>query len=353
MIKSVINVFLKEFIHLRRNRRVFPILFFAPVFQIILLGLAATLDVKKIPVVVLKGGDREKSLKFGGIMNSSPYFQFKGEVLSYDEGIELMRKGVVEAIVVFKNPPEIIIDGTNSNNAIITASYITRVIFEEFLSPSTISFTPRLSIHTLYNEELKSKNFFVTGIFGAILLVMTMVLTALSIVREKERGTIESIVTTPLSESAFIIGKLLPYVIIGFIDTLVIFLVAVFVLDVPFRGSLLTFFFFSLLYILNTLGGGIFFSIISRTEQQAMMTIFIIMLPVIILSGFVFPVENMPVFFQIIAKINPLYYFLRATRSIFLKGLEFKYLIPDAIALFTTGTLIILLSIGLFRKRLG
>lgn len=351
--RDILNVFIKEVIHLKRDKRIFPILFFAPIFQVILLGLAATLDVKKIPLVVLKGGDRSSRLKFEGITSSSEYFVFVGEVLSYEEGIELMKEGSIEAILNLTTPPEVIIDATNSNNAIIIASYISRLLNQDFPSETTLSFTPELSMHILYNEKLTSRNFLVPGIFGAILLVMTMVLTALSIVRERERGTIESIVTTPLSRSAFIIGKLTPYVIIGLIDATLILLIAVFVLRVPFRGSLIVFFLFCLLYTLNTLGGGIFFSIISRTEQQAMMSIFIIMLPLIILSGFVFPVENMPVPFQIIARFDPLFYFLHAIRCIFLKGLSIKYLITDAIVLALTGTLILILSIKLFRKNVG
>lgn len=347
--KGILNIAVKELVHLRRDRRAFPILFMAPLIQIILLGLAATMEVKETPFLIIKGEGRIDPFWVERKVQGD-YFRFKGVVYSMNEAIELIRAGKVEVAICTDEPIGILVDGTNSNNARIISSYLFRILAE--FPGREKKLKPSVSMHVLYNEKLSSRNFMVPGVLATILLVITLALTSLSFVREKEWGTIEQVITTPIKKYHFVVGKLIPYLLIGIVDAGVITLAGVFILGVPFRGSALSLFFFCLLFVMSTSGLGIFFSVISRTQQQAMMTIFMVMLPLIILSGFIFPVENMPRFFQILSQIDPFTHFLKAVRFIFLRGSGMSALYRECLALFATGTALLTFSVFFFRKSL-
>lgn len=349
--KNILIMAWKEMIQLKRDKKVFPILFIAPVVQIILLGLAATLEVKNTSFVSIEGRGNIPLSLIEKSLYATDYFDFKGRISSLEEGVDLMKNGKVDVIIENSEPLRVVIDGTNSNSARIITSYIKTALRNVLTGEKGREAKISPSLFVLYNEKLESKNFMVPGVFVTILLVMTMVLTALSVVREKEQGTIEQIVTTPIGKTAFIVGKMTPYVFIGLIEACILLIVGVFVLNVPFRGSVFTLLLFSLLFIINTLGAGMFFSVISRTQQQAMLSIFMATLPLIILSGFIFPIENMPYVLQVIAKFDPLTYFVKSVRYIFLRGSCLRELKYEAFMLFLIGSIIFSLSVIFFRKR--
>ena len=194
----------------------------------------------------------------------------------------------------------------------------------------------------------------VPGVLGLLLMVMTMILTSLAIVKEKELGTLEQIVVTPIRPYQLIIGKLTPFFLIGIVDVVLVVFFATFIFSLPVKGSVLLLFFLCLIFLMTTLGLGLFISTISRTQQQAMMTaIFFFMLPMIFFSGFVFPIENMPKIIQYVSYLIPLRYFFVVVRGLFLKGVGLDILWPQAAAMLVFGIAILSMSVLRFQKRLG
>jgi ABC-2 type transport system permease protein len=209
-------------------------------------------------------------------------------------------------------------------------------------------------IRVWFNARLESRYFMIPGIIALLLLVITTNLSAMAIVREKEIGTLEQLNVTPLARWELITGKLLPYALIGIIDVVLVLIVAIYWFEVPMRGSLALLFAMCLIYLLSTLGLGLFVSTISRTQQQAMMTaIFFFLTPMMYLSGFVFPIENMPSWIQPVTYLIPLRYFLVIVRGIFLKGIGLEILWPQAAALLTWGLVILALATMRSSKRLA
>jgi ABC-2 type transport system permease protein len=346
----------------------------APVIQLILLGYAATLDIKHISIVVC---DKDKSFISRELINkftASNYFY----VYEYTEDIDTVEKYLIEnkARGILVIPPgfqkkmisnqkpelQVIIDGSDANTATIGLNYMNIVInnylnekvkkmsidMEDFKIAS-ISPLPRV----WFNPELKSSNFMVPNVLCMLLMVITMVLSSMAIVREKEIGTMEQIIVTPIKTYQLIIGKLVPFVIIGFVIEILVICVAYFWFKVPFRGNLPLLLGLSGVFLLSTLGLGIFISTISKTQQQAMMTsAFGVILPMVYLSGFIFPIENMPTIIQYLTYLIPLRYFISIIRSIFLKGIGIFYLWDEFLALLVFGIIILTLSILRFKKTL-
>jgi ABC-2 type transport system permease protein len=211
-----------------------------------------------------------------------------------------------------------------------------------------------VEIRVWFNPRLESRDFMIPGIVALLLLVVTTNLSAMAIVREKEVGTLEQLNVTPLARWELIAGKLLPYALIGVVDVILVLVVAIYWFEVPMRGSIPLLFGLSLVYLMCTLGLGLFVSSISNTQQQAMLTtVFFFMMPMIYLSGFVFPIENMPAWIQPVTYLIPLRYFLVIVRGIFLKGVGMETLWPQALALFTWGVVVLGLATLRSSKRLG
>jgi ABC-2 type transport system permease protein len=257
----------------------------------------------------------------------------------------------------------IIADGSESQSAsigvnygtMIAARYTQKIIFEAFERASGLGLKPVLvnaEVRVWYNPELKSRNFMVPGVLGLILMIMTTSLASLGIVRERETGTMEQLIVTPIRPHELIIGKLLPFVLIGLVDATFVIAVARGWFGIPIRGSVPLLFALCLAFMLNTLGTGLFISTISRTQQQAMLTSLFFIMPQIMLSGFVFPIENMPKLFQYLTTIIPIRYFFVIIRGIMLKGAGWSELWPQAAALIVLGTLILTLSGARFHKKL-
>jgi ABC-2 type transport system permease protein len=207
-------------------------------------------------------------------------------------------------------------------------------------------------IRTWYNPNLDSQNFFVPGIVAFVIMLISLLLTSIAIIKEREAGTMEQLIVTPLRPSEFIIGKTIPYTVISIGQMVMVMVFALYWFEVPLAGSVLALFFATCLFLLSTLGIGLFISTVSRTQQQAMMTTFFFILPFFMLSGFVFPIANMPEVVQGLTYLNPLRYFLVIIRGVFLKGVGIHILWPQYAALAVIGLLVFAGAVGRFRKRL-
>jgi ABC-2 type transport system permease protein len=201
-----------------------------------------------------------------------------------------------------------------------------------------------------FNDNLESSNYYVPAVIANIVLIITMLLSSMAVVREKEIGTMEQIIATPITKAEFILGKTIPFVIIGFIDVAMITAVAYFWFEVPLRGSLILLFAATALFLMSTLGFGLFISTISHTQQQAMMSAFFFVFPAMLLSGFAFPIENMPETVQLLTFLNPLRYYLIIIRGIFLKGVGVDILWPEMLGLFLIGAVILSFAVQRFKK---
>ena len=384
MWERVKHIFLKEAVQIRRDRRMLMIIFVAPVIQLILLGYAVTTDVNRIPTAILDFSKTQESKELIQLFQNSGKFQINYFTDNPEELVKLLDQGEVwvgiEIGVNFAQELktgktaliQIIIDGTNSNTAGVASGYISQLLFsynkkfnqinlqkkiaQAFTSgvvPEIKSLNLENQVRAWYNPELKSRDYNLPGVLALILMITTMMLTSMAIVREKEIGTIEQLMVTPIKTFELILGKVVPFALIGFIDVGLVTSVAILWFKIPFRGD----FFFLLLsvgvYLLTTIGIGLFISTLSRTQQQAMMLTFFFLMPAIILSGFMFPISNMPEPIQYLTYINPLRYFLIIVRGIFLKGSNLSVLWDKLLPLAGIGMVVLFLSIIRFQKKIG
>jgi ABC-2 type transport system permease protein len=251
---------------------------------------------------------------------------------------------------------QVVADGTDANSTNVAMGYARALVagYAQDLLPARTAAPVSLELRVWFNPELESRDFMIPGIVALLLLVVTTNLSAMAIVREKEVGTLEQLNVTPLARWELIAGKLLPYGLIGIIDVVLVLVVAIYWFQIPMLGSIPLLFGMSLIYLMCTLGLGLFISSISNTQQQAMLTTtFFFMMPMIYLSGFVFPIENMPAWIQPATYLIPLRYFLVIVRGIFLKGVGLETLWPQALALFAWGAVVLALATLRSSKRLG
>jgi ABC-2 type transport system permease protein len=374
--KSVVEFIKKEFLQFKRDPKMFALILIAPVVQLTFLGFAANLDIKLVKTIVFDQDRSTTSRDFIERFTSSGYFQIEKYVSSYDEITNEINKG--NAILALVIPDDFetniynrrtasvqaLFNGSDGNTAGITAGYAQNIVSQysqkiimnfinqsgQKLSKSSI-ISPEIRVW--YNPELKTRNFMVPGIVGLLLTLITLILTSLAIVKEKEIGTMEQLIVTPLKPYQIILGKLVPFVVLSFAAVTIILTAMYFIFGIPVKGELWFLFFSSFLYILSTLGLGLFVSTISKTQQQAMMiSIFAVMMPMIFLSGFAFPIENMPKSIQYISYIVPLRYFNDIIRGVILKGLGFADLWFNAVLLILMGVTILFFSSLRFKSRL-
>ena len=360
----------KEFLELRQDRRILGIVLIGPVLQLILLGYAATTDVTNVPVVVADGDRSAGSRDLIARFEASPYFAIRDVVTTTGEIDRYLERGL--AWMAVSIPPgfdrrvrrglptvvQIVADGTDANSANVGLGYATALIgrYGAELAVARGAAAPGIDmrIRIWFNPRLESKDFMIPGVLALILMMMTAVLSSMAIVREKENGTLEQLNVTPISRWNLIAGKLLPYAIIGAVDVLLVLAVAVLWFEVPLRGSPALLIGLSGVYLLTTLGIGLFVSTVSRTQQQAMMTAtFFFMVPMLYLSGFIFPIENMPEVIQPVTYLIPLRYYLVIVRGLFLKGVGLDVLWPQALALLGWGLGILALAVARSSKRLA
>jgi ABC-2 type transport system permease protein len=367
----------KEFLELRQNPRLFGIVIVAPIIQLTMLGYAATTDVRDVPIVVADGDRTPESRNLIARFEASHNFTIIDTVTTVRDVDQYLQRD--QAWIALAIPQgygatrrtgqpvslQVIADGSNSNSTTVALGYATALVGEyaaEVLQGAAgpaseiPAGTPGidLRIRVWFNPQLESRFFMIPGVLALLLLLVTANLAAMGIVREKEMGTLEQLNVTPLRRWELIVGKLLPYGVIAFIDVLLVTAVAVFWFEVPLRGSFALLLALSLLYVVCTLALGLFISTISDTQQQAMMTAtFFFLTPMIYLSGFIFPIENMPRVIQYATYLIPLRYFLVIVRGIFLKGIGLSLLWRETAAMTAWGAVVLSLAVMRSRKRIG
>lgn len=361
---------MKEVRHIMRDYRTLVILIGMPVIQLLLFGFAIRNEVTNADIAILDASKDYMTTEITNKLLSSGYFHLSAELANASDIEGVFRSGKAKQVVVFsqnfardlyKNGTasvQIIGDASNPNMATILFGYTTSIIqdYQFQLAAhrgqnAVLPITPEIKM--LYNPELKSVYGFVTGLVGMILLLVSALMTSIAITREKELGTMEVLLVSPLKPPQIILGKVLPYLVLSIINAVTVLLMAQFVFNIPFRGSYGLFFFEIMLYILTALSLGIFISTKAKTQQVAMMiSLGALLMPTILLSGFIFPVENMPLPLQIISNVIPARWFLVTLKAIMLEGLGFEYFWKETAVLSGMAIVLIALSMKNFKVRL-
>jgi len=373
MVKSrIVNLIRKEFQQLRRDRRLLAIALISPVLQLVLLGYAANMDVERTPTVVLDQDRSEYSRLLLSRMFSGEQFVPAGYVENDEQVGKALDEGSASVGIIIPHgfardirsgdraEVQILLDGTDSTAAMVGQSYAEMIVKRfsaEMAAGGAVGAIAGGLVSPVarvwYNPALESRNFIVPGVLALLMMVMTTLLTSLAIVKEREVGTLEQLIVTPLRSFEIMLGKIIPFALIGMVDVCLVVFVVTVVFGIPVQGSVPLLFGLAGIFLLTTLGLGMLISTISHTQQQAMITaVFFVMLPMIFLSGFVFPIENMPPPIQYLTYILPLRYFFVIIRGLFLKGVGLSHLWDEAVILLVFGLVIFLVSALRFRGRL-
>jgi len=376
MFERVKEMLIKEFIQIFRDPKMKGVIFMMPIIQVLVFGYAVTTDVKHIATAVYDLDNSRASRELLARFVESGYFDVKEYIDNDSQAAELIDRSEVSTVLRINKGFEddlrggratrvqVIVDGTDSNTAGIILSYSSaialrfsqKVLITRFTRTRGIFNKPghvEMQTRAWFNENLESRNFYVPGVIAIIVMLITLMLTSMAVVREKEIGTMEQIIVTPITPAEFILGKTMPFALIGFVDVIVITLIGVFWFEVPIRGNLVLLFASTGLYLMTTLGVGLLISTVSQTQQQAMMSTFFFYFPAVLLSGFMFPIANMPEIVQWLTYLNPLRYFLVIIRGIFLKGVGTAILWPQMLALAIMGVVTLWLASKRFRKTLA
>lgn len=385
--RTIRAIMRREFTDVLRDRRSLVLTFLYPISMLIMYGYGIRYDVDNVPLTILDHDETPESRDLGQQMIRSGYFHVvrwarDQHDVDHDLTTDTSKAAVVIPVQFAAHlragepaTVQALIDGSDSNTATIAQGYLLAMIARygaglpmtgplgtqdsgpstQHPALSTAAGPPiELKSRIWYNPELKSVNFIVPGVIAVIMMIVGAILTALSIVKEKERGTIEQILVSPIRPLEMMVGKIIPYVCIAFLDLAIVVAAAYFVFRVPIKGSLFELAFFAVFYLTASLGTGVFVSTIADTMQNAMLlAIFISLMPSILLSGFVFPLENMPVGVRLVSYLFPGRYFVTAIRGIFLKGVGFQVLWPEALMLLIFSTAIVTLSASRFQDKLG
>jgi len=360
MFDRIKHMLIKEFIQVFRDPRMRTVIFVIPCIQTIVIGYAVTLDVRDVPTAVYDLDNTTDSRELTARFVRSRYFRVVDYVDSEQRARELIDRGRA-SVVLHMNRGfsedvrggrtarlQVIVDGTDSNTAGIVLSYASRITstfseqiiverFDRLTGSHRDTNLVDLRSRAWFNENLESRNYFVPGVIVIVVTLVTLLLTSMAVVREKEIGTMEQIMVTPITPTEFVLGKTVPFALIGFADVIIVTLVGTLWFGVPIRGSILLLLFATGLYLMTTLGTGLLISTISQTQQQAMMSTFFFFFPAMLLSGFAFPIANMPSVVQWLTLVNPLRYFLVIVRGIFLKGIGADVLWRELLALAVMG----------------
>jgi ABC-2 type transport system permease protein len=382
MWERILVILRKEFIQVLRDPRMRILLFVPPLVQLLVFGFAVNLDVDHARLAWMDMDRTPESRDLLERFEGSGRFEVIALPRNEEEVRKLLDNGKVEAVVrVLPNfardqarsrggQVQILTDGTNSNTATLVSGYAGQII-AQYSSDSTARLQngqvltrsplaaanmsmPQIDARTRvwFNPDLHSRNYFVPGVIANIIMMVTLMLTALAIVREKEIGTMEQLMVTPVRPIELMLGKTLPFAAVGVADVIVITSAALLIFHIPLRGSPVLLLGCALLFLLTSLGAGLFLSTISQTQQQAMMMSFFFSMPAFMLSGFAFPIRNMPLLVQYLTYLNPLRYFMEIVRGIFLKGVGFQVLWPQMAALLVYGVTVLALSAARFHKNL-
>lgn len=376
MFERLKQMLIKEFLQIFRDAKMRGIIFVMPILQVLVFGYAVTLDVEHIRTAIYDLDNSVASRELIARFQHSGYFDVVRHVASGEELKQLIDRGSVAAAFQINRGfaddlrlgrtarVQLIVDGSDSNTAGVVLDYSSKIAMQLSRDVLITRFTRvhgtfqvpgrvELETRAWFNDNLESRNFYVPGVIAIVVMLITLMLTSMAVVREKEIGTIEQIMVTPITSAEFILGKTLPFALIGFVDVVLVTLVGVFWFEVPIQGSLLLLFVATSLYIMSTLGIGLLISTVSRTQQQAMMSAFFFYFPAVLLSGFMFPIANMPQVVQWLTYLNPLRYFLIIVRGIFLKGIGPEILWPQMLALAILGVATLMLAASRFQKTLS
>ncbi len=350
----------KEFIQIRRDPRLFRIVFIAPIIQLVMFGYAVSTDVRHTATFVVDHDHTDRSRELVDAFVSSGYFDVTGRSERSDDLVQALDHG--RAVLGIQIPPtfsadlargdatvQLLFDGTNSNLATVAMGYAERIVQDYGISMAEIPVTMPVALQerAWFNPDLKSRDYNVPAVVGLVVMLICLVLTSLAVVREREVGTLEQLRVSPITPGELIAGKTIPFAVLGLMDLGLVTAVARLWFRVPFTGSTELFLAASFFYLLAALGLGLFISTVSSTQREAFMTTFLIFMPTILLSGFMFPVSSMPQLFRWIAEVNPMTHYLIVVRGVFLKGAGFSELWPRLIALAVTG--VALLWVATFR----
>jgi ABC-2 type transport system permease protein len=376
MLERIRHMLAKEFHQLFRDPQMLRVLILPPLLQVLVFGYAVTTNVRNAPTVVVDLDRTASTRELASRFFSSGHFRLVRETTDFREAEEMMNRGRA-AVILGMDPGfersiragrtaelQVIVDGTDSNTAAIVLSYAARITGDysgsvrtsrlrrnpvPFPGPPSVALASR----AWFNENLESRFTFLPGIIAFIVMLVAVMLTSMAVVREREIGTLEQILVTPITPAEYILGKTLPYAAVGFGEILLVAAVGVLWFDLPFRGSLPLLLVSSALFLSTALGIGLLISTVSRTQQQAMMTVFLYFMPAVLLSGFLFPIENMPRPAQWLTFLNPLRYYLVILRGIFLKGTGVGVLWPQMAALLLLGGTTLAVATRQFRKTLS
>ena len=375
MFERLRQMLIKEFIQVFRDPRMRVVIFLIPCVQVLVIGYAVSTDVKHVRTAVYDLDNSQDSRDLIARFVRSGYFDVTERVTDDDRIRYLLDHSDVSAVLRINHGfakdlqggrtarLQVIVDGTDSNTAAIVASYASKIAnaysqqilterIERRTGATAITSPVDLRTRAWFNENLESRNFFVPGVLVIVVALSTVLLTSMAVVREKEIGTMEQIMVTPITPAEFILGKTIPFALIGFAEVLLVTLIGVFWFEVPIRGNLLLLLLATTLFLMNTLGTGLLISTFSQTQQQAMMTTFFAFFPAMLLSGFAFPVANMPEPVQWLTVINPIRYFLTIVRGIFLKGVGLNILWPYMLPLLLMGFTLLWAAVRRFHKTL-
>ena len=375
MIRRLWPIIRKEFLHLFRDPRSLGLMFLLPVFLLIIYGYAASFDIKNVPIAVLDLDKSSASRELVAKFTQSGYFVLIEDLTSTAQFAAGLDSGRVKMIfniprdfsqkIEAQRPAEIqvLVDGADPTWAASALGYLNGIIQNYQQGLVQLALVKRgvpappipvgLETRIWYNETLRSINFFVPGLICVILMQMAATLTSLTIVSEKEQGTMEALVVSPVRKNELMLGKILPYVLIAFFDVIMVTALGVFWFGVPFNGNFGLLLIGSFIFLLGAMSLGVLISATARSSQEAMqIAIMATMLPSILLSGFVFPIENMPWLLQGISLLLPARYYMDILRGIFLKGIGLNYLWPNFLLLLVISTLILTASVRRFKKRI-
>jgi ABC-2 type transport system permease protein len=367
--KQLLAFIRKEFYHVFRDKRTLLILFGLPVVQIILFGFALSSEVKNIGIAVLDNAHDVNSEQIVNRIKTSSYFLVKDPVLNYAEIEERFKNGSIKCAVLFpanfgedlvhggKAQVQIIADGSDPNTATIVINYLSAILasYQQEQNPTARSSYQIIpEVRQLYNEEQNGSLNFIPGVIALIFMIVCTALTSVSVVREKELGTMEILLVSPFKPIMVLIAKAVPYLVLSIANFILILLLSVFLLHVEIKGSLFLIFMESILFIITCLSLGLLISNLTNSQQTAMlMSMMGMMLPTMLLTGFMFPLENMPVVFQVISHAIPSRYYYIIIKAVMLKGLGFSYVWKETLILLGMAVLLLTISLKKFKIRLS
>jgi ABC-2 type transport system permease protein len=366
--KRIVALMIKEFLALLKDKKSRLVIIVPPMLQLLVFGYAATYDLKHIPYALYNEDYGLASRDLASRLNGSPAFTELVRISHQEEIASLINEKKV--LLVFHvgstfsrdllsgraAPVQVLVDGRNSNTAMLALNYVSSIVGgfnEEWRQRAGLQALPaRLEIRAWFNPNLESRWFMVPGIVGLLTLVVTMMVTALSVAREREQGTFDQLLVTPLRPAEILIGKALPGFIIGVLEATAIITAAVFWFEVPFLGSLCTLYAGIVLFVVSAVGVGLMISSLSATLQQGLLGAFLFLIPAIILSGFTTPIANMPRPVQYLTLANPLRYFMTILRGAFLEATPFHFLLNEFWPMAIIGLVSLIIAAWLFRHRM-